>query len=373
MYNIVSYGTTASTELMIHRILPNCVHHTAQSLAHAIALSQEVKAPVIIIELEHPDEQLMQLPANVQGADIVILSPPLHISQVMDLSRLCAHRYVPLPLEKHSLKKAVMPLIHRMRRQTSASGFIGTSQASRNIRKLISLYARTDEPVLITGETGTGKEVAAQMLHQLSSPQHPCLPLNCSSLSASLVESSLFGHAKGAFTDAFRDNQGFFESAGEGTLFLDEVGDLHQSVQPKLLRALENRKIYRVGDSTPITVSARIIAAAQDNLFERVQSGAFRRDLYYRVSTLRISIPPLRQRREDILPLIRCLLLPFPYMELSSQAIDLLTAYHWPGNVRELINILTRIRVLYPPGRQGQPVTEAQVSSILDDRQEGML
>lgn len=230
---------------------------------------------------------------------------------------------------------------------------VGESQAIDNIRKLIRRVADTDLTVLILGENGTGKEVVARLIHLSSRRrQYPFLAVNCAAIPEALAESELFGHERGAFTDAIQARPGKFELAGKGTLFLDEVGELSLACQAKLLRVLEERTFVRVGGSTPIISEARIIAATNQDLNELVRSKRFREDLYYRLNGLTIELPPLRARKEDILPLARHFLNKFcvrarrPVPELTRAAEELLLDYHWPGNVRELRNAMERIAYL---------------------------
>ena len=219
---------------------------------------------------------------------------------------------------------------------------IGDSPALQALRATVERVARTDLPVLILGESGTGKEVVARAIHY-SGPRHaqPFLPVNCAAIAETLLESELFGHEKGAFTDAHTTRAGQFEMASGGTLFLDEIGDMSASGQAKLLRVLEDRSVVRVGGSQPIPVDVRIVAATNRQLAEAVHAGRFRQDLFYRLNVVAIDLPPLRQRREDILPLAEFFLQQFgrdagrPRLTLSTEARQRLRDHDWPGNVRE--------------------------------------
>jgi DNA-binding NtrC family response regulator len=206
---------------------------------------------------------------------------------------------------------------------------------------------------VIEGETGTGKEVVAQTLHKLSSrADGPFMVFDCGAVPENLIESELFGHEKGSFTGAIMTRQGLFEMAHGGTLFLDELGELPLDLQPKLLRALEQREIRRVGSNKPIKVDVRIVAATNRNLEEEVRGGRFRQDLFYRLSVVRVFLPPLRERVEDLPLLIKHFLTTGSYNQkpdgaqkvtgVSRAAMDLLTVYRWPGNVRELVNTMER-------------------------------
>ena len=229
--------------------------------------------------------------------------------------------------------------------------------ASPMMRDRLSLaqeYAKVDSNVLILGETGTGKEVFAQSIHNAGKRRHgPFVPINCAALPESLLESELFGYVEGAFTGAAKGGKiGLFEQAHRGTIFLDEISEISPRLQGRLLRVLQEREIMRLGDDRVIPVDVRIIAATNKNLRNLMKSGQFRDDLYYRLDILKLELPPLRKRKEDILPLMRNFLKTYavrfqkPYVELSSEAMNCLLQYDWPGNVRELRNIGERLTVL---------------------------
>jgi transcriptional regulator with PAS, ATPase and Fis domain len=230
---------------------------------------------------------------------------------------------------------------------------IGRNVKMREIYGIIEKIAPAGTTVVIEGETGTGKEVVAQTIHQLSPRSSgPMMIFDCGAVPENLIESELFGHEKGSFTGAIMTRQGLFEMAHGGTLFLDELGELNLELQPKLLRALEQREIRRVGSSKPIKVDVRVIAATNRNLEEEVRSGRFRQDLFYRLSVVRILIPPLRERPEDIPPLVDHFLKTHSFNRtpegalrvegIEREALDLLAGYRWPGNVRELLNVVER-------------------------------
>jgi two-component system, NtrC family, response regulator HydG len=234
--------------------------------------------------------------------------------------------------------------------QLSEACFIGDSAAAQSIRSEVEMAARWDMRVLITGETGAGKDVVARLIHQ-TSPRRPwpMASLNCAGLSDSLIASELFGHERGSFTDAHRDRAGVFETASKGTVFLDEVGEMSPRMQGSLLRFLETGEIQRVGSDRPTrTVDVRVIAATNRDLLADVESGRFREDLYYRLNVLRIHVPPLRERRDDI-PLLVCHYVDrytahhrLPSRPITRAALDRLTACDWPGNVRQLKNVVER-------------------------------
>ncbi len=232
---------------------------------------------------------------------------------------------------------------------------IGESRAMTALRAMVQRVAGTELAVLILGENGTGKEVVAQSIHFLSGRRHkPMVAVNCAAIPDTLAESELFGHEKGAFTDARETRLGKFELAADGTLFLDEIGDLSLGAQAKLLRVLEERVIVRVGGSTPIHTDARVLAATNQDLAEMVRQKRFREDLYFRLAVVTLEIPPLRERPDDILPLAEHLLADFCQKarrkapSFSDSARKRLASHSWPGNVRELRNLMERLAYLSP-------------------------
>ncbi|MDR3672789.1 MAG: sigma-54 dependent transcriptional regulator [Holophaga sp.] len=237
-------------------------------------------------------------------------------------------------------------------------GMVARSPAMRQLINLARRVAKVDSTVLISGESGTGKERVAGLVHHASSrAPGPFIAVNCGAITETLLESELFGHVKGAFTGAMQERPGLFESANGGTLLLDEVGEVSPAMQVKLLRVLQEREIRRVGESTTRDIDVRVIAATNRELAQEIAEGRFRMDLYYRLHVVELSVPPLRKRREDILPLARILLLEAaarlgrPVSELTSRAADQLLRYPWPGNVRELENAMERAVALAQGGR----------------------
>src|SRR5438128_7027213 len=230
---------------------------------------------------------------------------------------------------------------------------VGLGTAIRAIESEIEYAARSDAKVLITGESGVGKEVIARLVRQRSRRAHtPLVTINCAGIPDSLLESALFGHVKGSFTGAYRDRLGLLEVANSGTIFLDEVGEMSLRMQALLLRFLENGEIQRVGaDRVQSCVDVRVIAATNRNLFDRIASKEFREDLYYRLNVIHITIPPLRARREDIPVFLQYFLKSYadhhraPMPELAPDTLAQLVAYDWPGNVRELKNVAERLIV----------------------------
>jgi len=243
------------------------------------------------------------------------------------------------------------------------------SKAFAAVLDLATHIAPFDSSVLITGESGVGKEVVARLVHARSLRSHgPFLGINCGALPETLLDSELFGHKAGAFTGATSDHAGLFEAAAGGTLFLDEIGEISHALQVKLLRVLQEREIRRVGESRTRKIDVRILAATNRDLAEAMRQGAFREDLYYRLRVIEIAIPPLRERKEDILPLARFFVerlrvkLKMPKLRLAATAIDPLCAYAWPGNVRELENAIEHAAVL---SRSGSITPELLPSNVV--------
>jgi transcriptional regulator with GAF, ATPase, and Fis domain len=237
--------------------------------------------------------------------------------------------------------------------ESDQGGLVGRSAAMQRIYALIGKVARSDATVMITGETGTGKELVARAIHLNSDrAKRPFVAINCAALTDTLLESELFGHERGAFTGAVAQKKGKLEVAAGGTVFLDEIGELAPALQSKLLRALQEREIERVGGTRPVHVDIRLISATNRNLAEEVAAGRFRRDLFHRLNVVPIDVPPLRERRDDIAPLACHFLTRFarkasrPVRDFSPGALKYLTAYDWPGNVRELENTIERAIVL---------------------------
>ena len=230
---------------------------------------------------------------------------------------------------------------------------IGSSKAITEVLDLVSKVAGNDVTVLITGESGTGKEMVATAINSESSRKtKPYLKMNCAAIPSELLESQLFGHERGAFTGAISRQEGCFERANGGSLFLDEIGDMSMMTQTKLLRVLQEQEFERIGGSNTIKVDVRIMAATNKNLLEEIKKGRFREDLYYRLNVVEIHIPPLRERIEDIPEIVNFFLDEFkekynkPELSLSSSSMSILTTYAWPGNVRELRNVIERATVL---------------------------
>ena len=294
------------------------------------------------------------------SAELPVLLITAHgdLRQAVDAMKGGADDYLLKPLDLDELEAAVLdafgpaawrPETGRRAAPELPEGFVCESAAMRRVVETAAVVAPSNAPVLILGESGTGKEVIAQLIHRWSPHSAgPMVAANCAGLPESLIESELFGHAKGAFTGADTARQGFFRAAHGGTLFLDEIGEMPLHLQPKLLRALESGQITPVGSDKAIEVDARLVAATNRNLAEAVGEGKFRDDLYYRINVVELIVPPLRERRDDVLPLARRFAVEFAGgpVRLSPQAAQCLLACRWPGNVRELRNAIQRACLL---------------------------
>jgi len=243
-----------------------------------------------------------------------------------------------------------------MVRSVKREGFIGRSDVMENVFRLVERVAPARSTVLVTGESGTGKELVAKAIHEASPRSNdPFVVVNCSNIPSELLESELFGHTKGAFTGAVAAKKGLFEVADTGSIFLDEIGDLRPEIQVRLLRVIQEREFTPIGETAPTKVDVRIIAATNVDLKEAVKNGTFREDLYYRLSVVPIELPPLRERREDILPLAQHFIRKYSEENgremsenVSPDVLSLLESYNYPGNVRELENIIERAIVITP-------------------------
>jgi DNA-binding NtrC family response regulator len=281
------------------------------------------------------------------AADFIL--KPFRVDQILNAIRKCFDR-ARLLRENFVLRREVAELAGGI---GGIEGFVGCSDAMNRLCQMIKRVAAMPSTVLLQGESGVGKEVAARALHSMSPrAQRPFVPVNCGAISPELIESELFGHAKGAFTGASEAHHGLFYYARGGTLFLDEIAELPLSMQAKLLRVLEDRMIRPVGSTREIPVDIRVVAATNRNLADEVRHGRFRQDLFYRLDVVNIVIPPLRQRREDILPLARHFAaqlashLGLPAVPLDDDIVARLQTYDWPGNVRELKNLVERSLIL---------------------------
>jgi len=317
------------------------------------------------------------------ATSVLVMTAYGTIETAVDAMRTGAYDFVQKPLDLDQLELRVARGVEHRRllsevselraeraARDAASEIVGNSPALRSALDLAERVAPTRSTVLITGETGTGKELIAGLIHRSSPRAHgPLVKVNCAALPETLLESELFGHERGAFTGADRQRIGRFEEASGGTLFLDEVGDTSAAIQAKLLRVLQDQQFHRLGGSAMLHTDARIISATNQDLESQIAAGTFREDLFFRLNVIRIHLPPLRERPEDLMALAHHFLLGFrqeidrPIHGFSEAALSALRAHHWPGNVRELHNTLERA-VLLSEG----PKIDAEDLSILGDR-----
>jgi DNA-binding NtrC family response regulator len=343
-----------------------------ESLGLRVRESASAEDALDIIRRNPPDMVLLdvRLP-GISGIDalgeirklsgklpVLLITAYADLRQAVAAMKGGADDYLPKPIDLDELEAAIGDALGRARGQPQGGqrplpqlppAFVGASPAIRRLLETAAVVAPSNAPVLITGESGSGKEVVARLIHQWSPrAQGPLVAANCAGLPESLIESELFGHTKGAFTGAQGDRQGFFRAASRGTLFLDEIAELPLHLQPKLLRALESAEITPVGSDSPVPIDTRLVAATNRDLGEAVAEGRFREDLYYRINVIELVVPPLRQRHDDVMPLARQFAAEFAGspVRLSPQAIQCLLSHTWPGNVRELRNAIQRACLL---------------------------
>jgi two-component system response regulator AtoC len=320
------------------------------------------------IRMPHMDGMEFLKEAQKMGVDatIIMMSAYGTIDTAFEAMKLGAYDYISKPFkpdeiiltlkkaeERERLRKENELLRREVQKEYSFKNIVSKNEKMLNIFEVIKKVAHYKSTILITGESGTGKELIARALHYSSDrSQRPFIPVNCGAIPENLLESELFGHVKGAFTDAIRTKKGLFEEADGGTLFLDEIGELPTQLQVKLLRVLQDGEIRRVGESKSIQIDVRIISATAKDLTKEVNEGRFREDLFYRLNVLPIYIPPLRERKEDIPLLVPHFINKYsqsmnkPVVGITSKALDALMDYKWYGNVRELENTIERAIVL---------------------------
>jgi len=343
----------------------------AETGAEALAQAQSRNYDLVLLDLRLPDMDGLEVMRALHELDdqtlVVIMTAFPEVRTAVSALKAGAYDYLNKPFDLDDLKSLVSRALETQRLRTEVErlrisaprpapieGMIGTSPAFLRMIEIVrKVAAASRAPVLIRGESGTGKERVAQAVHNLSPrAAGPWVTLNCSAISEGLLESEMFGHEKGAFTDAKSAKRGLLELADGGTLFLDEIGDLSLALQPKLLRAIETQIFRRVGGQKEVRVDVRFVAATHRNLETMVKDGKFREDLYYRLNVAGIDVPPLRERRPDILPLARhfldqaAMVMGMPRVVLDEDIHGLLEAYAWPGNVRELRNVMERTMIL---------------------------
>jgi len=339
----------------------------ATTAQQGLRLADEHEVDLVLLDLMLPDRHGLEVLAELKKRDpeivVVVITAFSSVESAITAMREGAFHYIPKPfknqeviltvrkgLEQRQLRKENRALRQRLE---GLDRLVWRSRAMEEIIELVRRAAPSRSNILLTGESGTGKELLARAIHQLSPrAEGPFVVVNTSSVPHDLLESTLFGHVRGAFTGAVATRRGLFELADGGTLFLDEIGTVPLPTQAKLLRVIQEREFIPVGGEHVVKVDVRIIAATNADLQAMVTEGSFREDLYYRLNVITIQLPPLRERKEDIPALVSFFLKRFgaengkPNLTLSPQALDVLMAYHWPGNVRQLENVIERAVVL---------------------------
>src|SRR5262245_57943627 len=370
-------------------IITDLVMPKLDGLALLKALQDEVPFATVVV-LTGQGSIDSAVAAMKEGAYDYLMKP-VHVGRLKAL--------IPKAAEKGEALREVILLRRRVRQVWGLGKLVGTSAAMQEVYRLVELAAPTPAPVLITGESGTGKELAARTLHELSPrAQGPFVAVNCAAIPETLLESEIFGHEKGAFTGALERRLGCFELAHQGTIFLDEIAEMHPATQAKFLRILEDGVVRRLGAKTEIRVDARVVAATNKDPVEAMRDERFREDLYYRLNVVTIALPPLRERRDDIPLLIQAFLEEVggkydkPIKGVDEAAREALTARPWPGNVRELRNTLERAAIIcdrdlitlahLPPASTARPSAKEvdstnaitfAVGTNLDDAEKGLI
>ena len=341
----------------------------------ALARLQEASYDVVVLDMKMPKregiEVLRELQALAEPPQVIVMTGFQEVSTAVEAMKLGAYDYLTKPTkieeldivirkaaEKGQLVRDNEALRAHAPGGEPASGILTKSAAMQAALRIVDRVAPTDSAVLILGDSGTGKELVARAIHELSHrAQRPFVPIHCGALPREVFESELFGHEKGAFTGAVGTKPGLVELADGGTLFLDEIGEMEPDSQVKVLRALETGTFFRVGGTRPRRVDVRLVAATNRDLAEAMKTGAFRQDLYFRINTIAVKLPPLRERREDIALLATHFVgttAAYGVKRLSPRVLAALEAYDWPGNVRELLHTIERA-VILSKGEEIQP------------------
>ena len=367
----------------------------AGSVEQARPLLQRNRYDLIILDIALPGcsgiDWLHELRQEGYAGDVILMTAYADLDTAIDALRAGAADFLLKPFslvlvlnaiqrcfERSRLARENFVLRRELSKQTAdVEGVIGQSEAMRKVCDRLRRIAPTPATVLLSGESGTGKEIAARAVHRMSPRANgPFVPVNCAAIAAELIESELFGHVKGAYTGAQHSREGLFYYARGGTLFLDEISEMPAAAQAKLLRALEERRIRPVGSEQEIAVDVRVIAASNRDLKAEVATQGFRQDLYYRLQVLEVKLPPLRERPEDIAPLIGHFMaqlsptLGVPPLPLDARTLARLADYDWPGNVRELRNLVERSLILgwfdIGPEPEISPVATSAVDETLE-------
>jgi DNA-binding NtrC family response regulator len=337
----------------------------------ALRLTKETRPDILITDLRMDGMDgitlLKETKAASPGTDVIVMTAYASVETAIEAMREGAYDYLTKPFQTEELLMLVSRLEERRSLQSENQALrsylsdslspteeiVGTSPAMTKVKEIIQGLSRSDAAVIVRGESGTGKELVAKAIHKTSGrADGPFIALNCAAIPESLLESELFGYERGAFTGANKRKIGHFQLAHHGTLFLDEIGDLPTSLQAKLLRVLENHTITPLGGEKEIKIDIRLISATHRPLETAIQEGGFREDLFYRLNVFPITLPPLRDRREDVPSLARHFLDSWgrEAKDLTKEALQKLIGYNWPGNIRELRNVLERATIICPDG-----------------------
>ncbi len=367
---IIDDDVASCRTLQLHFLTQDYEVEMTHNVDDGLVAAQAMQPDVIVLDIRMPGrsglEGLPDFRKNHPDTPIIMITAFHDMDSTIEAMQLGATEYIHKPIAIDELDDAVNNALNRSeamkndleiapRDQTDKSSMVGRSRMMKEVFKTIGLVASQPITVLVTGESGTGKELTARAIHNASDRSDgPFVAINCAALVETLLESDMFGHERGAFTGAVNRQAGKFELANNGTIFLDELGELSQTIQAKLLRVLQEKEFTPVGGSHSKKTNARIIAATNVNLEEKVRKGLFREDLFYRLRVVTIEMPPLRERSEDIVPLVQVLLgrinkeLKRNISRLSQDTMTAFMAYDWPGNVRELNNILMKAVALCP-------------------------
>ncbi|PWT90448.1 MAG: DNA-binding response regulator [Acidobacteria bacterium] len=374
MPRILVVDDDLSLSEVLQRLLQQEGYQTAvaESGDAAMTAIRENPTDLVLLDLRLKQESGLELLPKLKAIrpemSVIMITAVGSIEDAVEAMRLGADNFVAKPVDPPRLLTIVAKGLEcGALRQKNISleslqpiGKAETTDAMKQTAALVDAVADRDTTVLLCGETGTGKGYLAARIHQLSSrKKEPFVELNCAGLQRELTESELFGHERGAFTGAVERKIGLFEAASRGTLFLDEIGEMDVTVQAKLLKVLDEKRFRRIGSITEMTTETRVIAATHQDLSKAVSEGKFREDLFYRLSVFTIDIPPLRERKTEILPLACHFLNQFrstkPVNGISNEAQKQLLAYNWPGNIRELRNVIERATILCPPNKHIEP------------------
>ncbi len=358
---------------------------TAPTGTDGLAKYVETTPDVVILDIRLPDVDGFRILEDLKEEDenlkVIMITAFHDMESTISAMKKGAFDYIHKPIDVNELDISIRKALHALEMEKKLKGFvestreykvgdiIGLGPRMREIFKTIGVVSQSKTPVLIEGESGTGKELIAKVIHNNTNPNEPFIAINCSAIVETLLESELFGHEKGSFTGAINRKPGKFELARNGTVFLDEISEMSWNLQAKLLRVLQEREFERVGGKDTIGVNARIIAATNKDLRLMIKDRMFRDDLYYRLNIVSIKIPPLRERIEDLEPLVAYLLAKISnelhkrIVKVSDEMMEVFRGYSWPGNIRELENLLVRAAVV----AKGQVLIKSDFPNLNDE------